>query len=120
MEQLLDSCIAPSTRKAYKSAQRRYSAFCLTYNVSPQFPLQEEVLCSYVAYLAQQQLKYRTIKAYLSGIRCLQIQKAMGNPFADGMPRLEYVLTGIKRTQALNCPQARSRLPITIDIMRHL
>ena len=79
------------------------------------------MLCRYVAFLAQQHLKYRTTKAYLSAIRCLQIQRGMGNPFADGaMPRLEYVLSGVKRVEAHTGAAPRKRLPITLDIMQHL
>ena len=74
-----------------------------------------------MTYLAQQDLKHHTIKAYLSGIRCLQIQKALGNPFINGcMPRLEYVLTGVKRAQAHSGIKPLTRLPITIDIMHKL
>ena len=39
-----------------------------------------------------------------------------GNPF----PRLEYVLKGIKRTQAAKGMQAKPRLPITPAILRQL
>lgn len=93
----------------------------MTYRVRHPFPLQEDILCRYVAFLAEQKLKHRTIKAYLSGIRHLQIQKALGNPFKNGgMPRLEYVLTGIKRTEARSSPPTRVRLPVTLDIMQHL
>ena len=84
-------------------------------------PIQENILCSYVAFLAEQKLKHRTIKAYLSGIRYLQIQKSLGNPFTSGaMPRLEYVLTGIKRVEAQANTPTRVRLPITLDIMQNL
>ena len=65
--------------------------------------------------------KHCTIKAYLSGIRCWQIQHSMGNPFVDGaMPRLEYVLLGIKRVEAQAASRTRVRLPITIGIMQKL
>ena len=118
VERFLGSGIAPSTRSMYKSAQRRYSNFCIKYGIQDPYPLREDRLCSYVAFLAEEGLKHRTIKAYLAGIRCLQIHKALGNPFAHGsMPRLEYVLSGIKRVEAHSGIQARSRLPITIDIM---
>ena len=121
MEQLLESSIAPSTSKSYKSAQRRYAAFCVRFQVQEPFPLQEDVLCRYVAFLAQQHLKYRTTKAYLSAIRCLQIQRGMGNPFADGaMPQLEYVLSGVKRVEAHTGAAPHKRLSITVDIMQHL
>ena len=49
--------------------------------MSHPYPLKEEVLCSYIAILTGQGLKHRTLKAYLSGIRYLQIKKALGNPF---------------------------------------
>ena len=45
----------------------------------------------------------------------------MGNPFTDGaMPRLEYVLSGIKRVEAHSGSRTRTRLPITITILRQL
>ena len=61
VEQLLESSVAPATLKAYKPAQQRYSSFCMKYNIQPLFPLQEDILWCYVAFLAQQHLKYCTI-----------------------------------------------------------
>ena len=72
-------------------------------------------LCNYVAYLAKAGLKHCINKTYILGI-----SKFIGNPFANGaLPRLEYVLTGIKRVES-HAPQARSRLPITTDTMHKL
>ena len=51
---------------------------------------------------------------------CLQIQKSLGNPFANGWSRLEYVLTGIKRGDSRSGPPVRKRLPITIDVLHRL
>ena len=76
----LDKGIAASTRTAYRSAQRRYAEFCTRYGVTHPYPLTEHILCHYVAFLAKEGLKHRTIKAYLSGIRYLQIMKALGKP----------------------------------------
>ena len=109
------SCIAASTRTAYRSAQRRYAEFCTRYGVTHPYPLTEHILCRYAAFLAKEGLKHRTIKVYLSGIRYLQIMKALGNPFEVLMPRLEYVLTGVKRAEAQTGQRPRTRLPITID-----
>ena len=121
IESYLHNCIAPTTRSAYRSAQRRYNTFCQKYGISPAYPLHEDILCRYVASLAKEGLKYRTIKAYLSGIRCLQIQMSMGNPFASGrFPRLEYVLTGIKRVESQSTSPPRPRLPITVTILHQL
>ena len=42
------------------------------------------------------------------------------NPFAKDLPRLEYVLIGIKRTEAQSGSPAKTRLPITINILHRL
>lgn len=66
-------------------------------------------------------MKHQSIKSYLSGIRFRQIQQSFGNPFANGaMPHLEYVLAGVKRVQARSGSAPRSRLPVTLDILRVL
>lgn len=82
------------------------------------YPLTEDTLCRCVAFLAKEVLRHRSIKAYLSGIRCLQIQRGLGNPFADGLSRLDYVLKGIKRVEARGGSMPRNRLPITMDILQ--
>ena len=75
--------------------------------------VKEEVLCRFVAYLGQQSLRHRTIKAYLSGIRFAHIRHGLGNPFqAKAMPLLEYVLSRIKREQARVIQQTKPCLPI--------
>ena len=82
--------------------------------------MKEELLyiCHFVAYLGQQNLKYGTIKSYLSGIRFAQIQKNLGNPFeGKSMPRLDYLLSGIKHVQARSGCQPKPRLPITPDLL---
>ncbi len=85
------------------------------------FPLSEETLCRYTAYLGQQPLKYRTIKAYLSALRFSQIHQGLGDPFDQkSMPLLEYVLAGIKRAQAKALPPPKPRLPITPTILAYL
>lgn len=120
VEGFLGDCIAPATRAVYKSAQCRYGAFCVKYGVATPYPLQEDTLCRYVAFLAREGLRHRSIKSYLSGIRCLQIQHGFGNPFADPLSRLEYVLTGIKRVEARGSSTSRTRLPITMEILERL
>ena len=53
VEHFLDSCTAPSTCSVYcpAAAQRRYAGFCLAYGISNPYPLQEDILCKYEAYL---------------------------------------------------------------------
>ena len=74
-----------------------------------------------MAFLGKEGLKHCTIKAYLSGLRFTQIHLTLDNPFLDRMPTLDYVLSGIKHTEARTAPASDSRrLPVTIDIMRNL
>lgn len=102
-----------------KSGENRYLRFCSSNNVNP-LPMSESVLCSFVAYLPDESLKHRTIKTYLSSLRYFQIRAGLVNPFEGSMPRLDYVLKGVKRVQARNERGSRERLPITPVILRKL
>ncbi len=97
----LGDCIAPSTRATYASAQRRFESFCAFLPATTTFPVTEQTLARFSAFLGQQQLKHRTIKTYLSGLRFAQIQSGLGDPFhTKSIPLLEYVLSGIKHEQS--------------------
>ena len=76
------------------------------------------MLCRFAAFLGQQRLKHRTVKSYLSGLRYAQIHRGLGNPFVIDMPRLEYVLAGIKREEAGRGAKPKPRLPITAETLR--
>ena len=120
VRRLLNSALAPSTIRAYTSAQTRYADFCSVTQL-PLLPLTESGLCRFSAWLAAQSVSARTIKSYLSALRYLQIQRMGHDPQMSSMASLHYVLQGVKRSQALagaNTP--RTRLPITTDIMRLL
>ena len=81
-------------------------------------PVTEPHLCSFVSLLADQGLKYRTVKVYLSAIRHLQISAAQPDPFGGApMARLEYVLRGIKKREAEQGAGPRERLPITPSLL---
>ena len=57
----------------------------------------------FVAFLAGEGSKHRSIKAYLAEVRFANIAQDYGNPFLNGtMPRLEYMLGGIKKHEALS------------------
>ena len=121
VQHYIDCSIAPATRSAYQSAQRRYGAFCSRFGIWEPYPLREDKLCRFVVFLASEVLKHRTIKSYLSGLRFANISQEYGNPFKSGaMPRLEYVLGGIKRREALTGVPLKPRLPITIEVMEKL
>ena len=57
----------------------------------------------FVAFLAGEGSKHRSIKAYLAGLRFANIAQDYGNPFLNGaMPRLEYMLGGLKKHEGLS------------------
>ena len=80
-------------------------------------PVSQENLCSFCAYLADDKLKHRTIKVYLSAVRYMQIAAAYPDPFSEPLPRLHYVLRGIKKAEAAQQTEPRERLPITPPLL---
>ena len=81
----------------------------------------EEGLCRFVAKLAHEGLKHRTIKSCLSGVRYLHISEGLGDPFVQQMPWLQYMVNGIKRIEAeKGTANQREWLPITPDILRSI
>ena len=112
--------LAPSTRRTYRSGQERFLKFCEQSNVTP-LPVNQSLLCSYVAYLANQGLRHCTIKVYLSAVRNLQITYGYEDPFAGtAMPQLDLVMRGIKRVEAEKGISKRERMPISPLILGQL
>lgn len=105
--------LASSTKKVYATGCKRYIEFCTFTQLLP-FPTSEYNLQLFVGSLHQEGLTHGTIKSYLAAIRFEQIAQNLGNPNIHLMPRLEYVLKGIKRSTGT---RTRPRLPITPDIL---
>ena len=109
--------LATSTRRTYRSAQERFLRFCQAGGFSP-IPVSQSLLCMYVSYLAEQNLKHGSIKVYLSAVRNLQIASGHPDPFVGAaMPQLDQVMKGIKRVQAEKGGNQRERLPISPSIL---
>ena len=110
--------LATSSQKTYKSGENRYLRFCQSLSVVP-LPVSESRLCKFVSFLADQKLKHRTIKTYLSGVHYFQIRSGWRDPFHNShMPHLEYTMKGIKRVESQSATTQRLRLPITPKILR--
>lgn len=105
--------------RSYSSSIKRYLDFCTLISTNP-YPASESLLSQFVTYLGKQKLKHQTIKCYLSAVRYFQIISHFPDPFIKDMPRLQYVLRGIKSEQARQCQQSRQRLPVTTDILRKI
>ena len=119
MERYFRSGLAPSTRQSYESAKCRLLQFCDQAGLSP-LSLSENLLCRYVSFLADEGLSPKTIKAYLSAARHLQIAMSLPDPKIGEMSRLEQVIKGTKREYAKKNQDKRERLPITPNILMQL
>ena len=108
--------LAPSTRKVYASAKRRFLDFCAhDHRLSPSgsaLPASEDALIRFCCHLADT-LHHSSIKVYLSAIRSLHVEEGLPSPLV-GCLRLQRVLRGIKRHQGSNTLQ---RQPITSELM---
>ena len=109
--------LAASTLRTYSSGKTRFLKFCEQTGTRA-LPVCENILCCFRAHLANGGLKHRTIKVYLSAVRHMQIAAGQQDPFGSGavpMPRLEYVMRGIKRKEVSqhDGTDGRERLPIT-------
>ena len=103
----------------YKSAINRFSAFCSNYVTQP-FPVNEQLLCRFIAALAREGLTPGTIKTYLAGVRHAQIIRGLPEPRETGsMPRLKLVQAGVARDRVnRGIAVSDQRLPITARILR--
>ena len=70
--------------------------------------------------MADEGLKHRTIKMYMSGVCYQQKSTGLGDPFQSVMPHLHYVMKGIKSNKAKKGGPLREWLPITPEILRQL
>ena len=73
-------------------------------------------LCGFIAYLANQNLSYATIKTYLSAVRYSHLCNRLR---ALSTPRLDLINRGIRRENAL-WNISHPRLPITPSILRQV
>ena len=115
VQELFEAGIANSTQRVYKAGDKRYNDFCNTFRLAP-YPVTETQLSYFVAYLFKEGLSAATVKSYLAAVRHSQIARGLGNPHINEMPRLEYIVKGLKR-KAINS-NARPRLPMTPEILK--
>ena len=109
--------ISPATRHTYSSAQQSYLKFCSAIQCTPT-PTHESTLLLFVTHLATSGLSHTSIKVYRSAIRSMHVATGQHIIFNQQLtPRLQQVLKGIQRTQAIS-KAPRIRRPITLDIMK--
>ena len=102
---------------AYESGKRCYLSFCRQFNPSP-LPVNEGILCRFVAFLFSSSLSHQSIRLYLSAVRHLQIMNGWSDPALASYPRLKYALHGVQREGP--CTDRHKRLPITPELLRRI
>ena len=113
--------LAPSTRRTYDSAMRKFSTFCEHYHVTDPFPVSEFLLCAFAAYMADSGLTPQTVKSYLSAIRNTQLSLGLPDPREQSsLPMLKRVQAGISRARLGRGHPSRVRLPITATLLRRI
>ena len=100
---------------------RRFHAFCVRYDIFNPFPVTEQVLCSFAAFLADQGLAPQTGKTYLAAIRSMQISLGLPDPTdRSSLPILKRVWAGISRARLLKGSPPRVGLPITTQLLSQI
>ena len=81
--------------------------------------MNEQLLCQFAVFLAQQGLSSQTVKTYLAATHNLQISLGFPDPRdTSSLPRLKLVFMGIQHLQSHSRTNpARIRLPITFSIL---
>ena len=92
-------------------------SFCSQFRITP-LPVNEEVLCRFVAFLSSVPVSYSSIRSYLSAVPHLQIANGLPDPAVTSFARLDYVLKGARR-QGRHTPRSR-RMPITPQVLRQI
>lgn len=108
--------LAESTKKTYNSSQKRYRGFCERAGY-PAVPATRGMLCEFASHLADEGLKYATIKVYMAGVRNLHVSKGLEDPFLPTHPGLTLLMRGIRRAEARTPGETKPRLPITPAIL---
>jgi len=105
--------IAQFTRQTYQSGLEKFNAFCDQYTLIsvPASSLTLQYFCAQECQL----VSYKTIKVYLAAIRLYHIECGLLDPMSDAL--LLLVCRSIRRLQG---DHQRTRLPITINLMRTL
>ena len=110
--------IALSTRKTYESAVRRFGSFCSKYSIMNPFPVDESILCYFVAFFTMDGLASQSIKSYLAAICHTQIEAGLPEPKSlSSCPQLKLILNGVARQRMGHTPPKKPCFPILADTL---
>jgi hypothetical protein len=119
LQEMVDKYIraahSENTHDSYGTGVRRYARFGREKDRPNLFPASDKILCEFAAYLAEEDLAFRTIKGYLFGVRHAQLEMGLGFPQMEGRYTLQMVLRGIRHTVG---DVRKPKMPITLQLLR--
>ena len=107
--------LAPSTRSTYSSALFTYKKFCAFRLLHYCLPATPTTLIEWAADCGRRRLHPKTIKANITALRSAHIDYGLGTIDAFSDPRLQRVISGIKRD--IGGLDTKERLPITKEVL---
>ena len=97
---------------------RRFCSFCERFGISTPFPVTEQLLCSFVPYLADKRALTSDCKIVAAAVRNAQLSLGLPDPReTSAFPILKRVQAGVSR---LRLDSARVRLPITAELLSRI
>lgn len=103
------------------SSNQTVHAFYVKFNIVTPFPVSEQLLCCFAAFLADEGLSPQTTKSYLAAVQNMQISLGLPDPRdQSSLPILKRVLAGICRARLARRMPARVRLPITGPLLARI
>ncbi len=115
---LVQSGIAPNTRRTYTSSQQQFISFCTAYGLQP-VPATESTILRYLAYLSKKPgkkgqigLSGSSMSVYLSSLRSLHVMAGFPAP-PTSTPRVLLLLKSVGR----DGPPVQQKQPITLNIL---
>ena len=112
-ERLLQSSLAPATRKNYESIKRAHESFCIGRYQNP-YPATTVTITDWIATNLTKSLKAASIKGYLNALRSYHVENGLSvAAFSDA--RIDLVIRGGKRIYGEGVH--RTRQPLTEDIL---
>ena len=79
VQELFVAGLAGYTQKSYMSGEKRFMGFCAAAGLRP-FPVTEQILLAFVAFLFKEGLVVGTVKLYLAAVRHAQIVLGFQGP----------------------------------------
>ena len=100
-DSLISMSVAPSSRRCYDAAVKRFKEFCLAYHIKDKYIFSPQYIEAYVTHLSQKGINVSSIQSTLSALRHYCRSNSIDITFDTD--RLSLLLRGIRQTQTPNC-----------------